>query len=102
MRLSEASRRRQSSVPVDAAAPRVRPGKAIAAYCNATTPPDTDGCECAAPGCCSGACQVVHSNGAGQSFYDCVAASTFNQTQATEACVAFTNNLRCPVYVSRA
>lgn len=60
--------------------------------CNASTAPDTDGCECATPGCCSGACQVVHSNGEGMSFYDCAALGTYNQTQAMEACTAFTNN----------
>jgi hypothetical protein len=39
-----------------------------------------------------GACQIMHSNGVGQSFYDCVAAGTHNQTQATEACAAFTGD----------
>lgn len=62
------------------------------ADCNASIAPDTDGCECATPGCCSGACQVVHSNGEGQSFYDCAPLGTYTQTQATEACTAFTND----------
>ena len=62
------------------------------ADCNASTAPDTDGCECATPGCCSGVCQMVHSNGEGVTFYDCAAPGVYNQTQATEACTAFTNN----------
>ncbi len=60
--------------------------------CNAATAPDTDGCECATPGCCSGACQTTHANGVGQSFYDCNAKGTVSSAQATEACVAFTGS----------
>jgi hypothetical protein len=58
--------------------------------CNAATAPDTDGCECATPGCCSTKCQTIHSNGEGQNFYDCVASGTHNEAQALEACAAFT------------
>lgn len=54
--------------------------------------PDT-GCECEGAACCAGGtCQVKHANGVGQSFFDCVATGTYNQTQATEACVAFTGD----------
>ena len=60
--------------------------------CNGTQSPNTDGCECNTPGCCSGSCQTTHSNGEGQSFYDCVTTGTYNQTQATEACAAYTGN----------
>ena len=56
------------------------------------TAPDTNGCECATPGCCGMACQTVHSNGVGQSFYDCVAQGTYSPTQAQAACTAFTGN----------
>jgi hypothetical protein len=57
--------------------------------CNVSLQPDTDGCECATPACCSGgACQTTHSNGAGQSFYDCVSTGTYNAAQAQEACAA--------------
>ena len=58
--------------------------------CNAGTPPDSDGCECATspanPACCNGACQTVHSNGVGQSFFDCNPPKTFTAAQAQEAC----------------
>jgi hypothetical protein len=56
--------------------------------CNASQAPDTDGCECAGTGCCSDKCQTAHSNGNGQTFYDCTTAKTYNQTQAGEACAA--------------
>ena len=57
------------------------------------TAPDLLGCECATPGCCAGnSCQTTHSNGVGQSFYDCLPLDTFNQTQALAACTAFTGN----------
>ena len=49
-------------------------------------------CECATPACCNGACQTTHSNGEGQSFYDCTGQGTHNQTQAEEACAAFTGS----------
>jgi hypothetical protein len=64
--------------------------------CNAGTAPDTDGCECATPGCCSGGvCQTTHSNGVGQSFFDCNKLGTYNQTQAQAACEAFAGAGQC-------
>jgi hypothetical protein len=57
--------------------------------CNSATAPDTDGCECATPGCCSGACQTTHTDGVGQSYYDCNSTGTFTEVTATEACTAF-------------
>jgi hypothetical protein len=57
--------------------------------CNASTAPDTDGCECATPGCCAAGCQTVHPDGVGQSFYDCNADGTYTEVTATEACTAF-------------
>ena len=51
-----------------------------------------NGCECAGTGCCGSKCQSAHSNGEGQSFYDCVALGTINQTQAMAACAAFTGD----------
>jgi hypothetical protein len=59
--------------------------------CN-TGAPDTDGCECATPSCCGSSCATTHSNGLGTNYYDCTAKSTFNSTQATEACGAYTGN----------
>jgi hypothetical protein len=54
---------------------------------------NADGCECKGSGCCGGGtCQVQHSNGVGQSFFDCVPLGTYDQTQATSACVAFTGD----------
>jgi hypothetical protein len=53
---------------------------------------DANGCECAGTGCCAGGCQTQHSNGVGQSFFDCVAAGTHTVAQATAACAAFTGD----------
>lgn len=60
--------------------------------CNAGTAPNTDGCECASPGCCSGNCQTTHTNGVGQNFFDCNNQGSHNQSQAQEACAAYTGN----------
>jgi hypothetical protein len=63
--------------------------------CNAGTAPDTDGCECptsGGAGCCSGACPVQHDYDEdiiGATFYDCVAAGTYNETVAFDACTAY-------------
>jgi len=57
--------------------------------CNADVAPDTDGCECATPGCCGNSCQTAHTNGVGQTYYDCNPVSTFTLVTATEACTAF-------------
>jgi hypothetical protein len=66
--------------------------------CN-TAPPDLNGCECTGTGCCGSSCQTAHSNGVGQTFYDCQALGTYNQTQAMAACVAFTHDAtQCAVY----
>jgi hypothetical protein len=62
------------------------------ADCDAA-PPNLDGCECPTAVCCPGAmCQTLHGNGVGQPFYDCVKQGQIDQTQATEACTAFTQN----------
>jgi len=60
--------------------------------CNRATAPNLDGCECATPSCCGMACAVTHDNGVGNAFYDCAPLNTFNQTEATAACVAWTKN----------
>ncbi|HEX9049586.1 MAG TPA: hypothetical protein VF841_03550 [Anaeromyxobacter sp.] len=50
---------------------------------------------CAGNGCCTPAgggpstCQISHSNGVGQSFYDCVPAGTYDVTQAQKAAQAW-------------
>jgi hypothetical protein len=54
--------------------------------CNAAQAPDTDGCECATPACCGTACQTIHSDGVGGSFYDCMPLSTYTQHEAVAAC----------------
>ena len=62
--------------------------------CNSGTAPDTDGCECPTGGgaaCCGQACPVQHNydeDVIGATFYDCVAAGTYNQTDALDACNA--------------
>jgi hypothetical protein len=60
--------------------------------CNAASAPDTDGCECATPACCGTSCQTTHSDGVGQSFYDCNRTMTYNQAQAQVACAAYTGS----------
>lgn len=60
--------------------------------CNSSVAPDTDGCECATPTCCGTGCQTAHSNGTGQTFYDCNALGTINQAQAQAACTAYTGS----------
>jgi hypothetical protein len=70
--------------------------------CNASA---ADGCECATAACCGSACQTKHvacmlganpaspcTDGTGQYFYDCIAAGTFDSTQATKACTAITGS----------
>jgi hypothetical protein len=59
--------------------------------CNQTAP-DTDGCECATPNCCGSSCQTVHSNGVGESFYDCAPRGTYNAAEQLGACAAFTGD----------
>lgn len=60
--------------------------------CNAGSAPDTDGCECSTPACCGTGCQTTHSDGVGQSFYDCNAPKSYNQSQAQSACTAYTGS----------
>jgi hypothetical protein len=59
--------------------------------CNAASAPDTDGCECATPGCCGDLCETAHSNGAGQTYYDCNPPDTYGSAAAMAACTAFAN-----------
>ena len=56
--------------------------------CN-TAPPDTDGCECATPGCCGSSCQTSHADGVGQSYFDCNPAATYTEATAVSACTAY-------------
>jgi Stigma-specific protein, Stig1 len=69
---------------------------------------DTNGCECPSAafayqgtvgGCCSSnMCQTQHDNGvAGGHYYDCIAKSTINQTQALKACQS-NNNGTCVLF----
>lgn len=57
--------------------------------CDKTTAPDTNGCECAGTACCPGGCQTAHSNGMGQTFYDCNPTKTYTPATALEACNAY-------------
>jgi hypothetical protein len=52
--------------------------------------PNVDGCSCQGNGCCGSRCQTAHDNGVGNTFYDCVAADTYNVEQAFEAAQAAT------------
>ena len=66
-----------------------------ASDCNYTTAPDTDGCECTTPACCGTSCETRHSDGVGQSYYDCnplyvtSPSCTFTENAAIEACKAY-------------
>jgi hypothetical protein len=60
--------------------------------CN-TAPPDTDGCECATPGCCGSSCQTSHSDGVGQSYFDCNPPKTYSETSAFSACTAYAQSV---------
>jgi hypothetical protein len=48
--------------------------------------PDTDGCECATPGCCATACETDHTNGVGGHFYDCSPKGDHDSAHAITAC----------------
>ena len=54
---------------------------------------DTNGCECVGDACCASGCQVTHTDGLGESFYDCVAASTYTAAEAMAACLAHTGDV---------
>jgi hypothetical protein len=65
-----------------------------------TAPPNADGCECNAPACCDGgACQSLHDNGLGQTFYDCTPLGEYNSALALKACTAYTGSAaQCASY----
>jgi hypothetical protein len=44
---------------------------------------------CAGTGCCTGGCQTAHSNGLGQSYYDCGALGTYSSATAQAAAAAW-------------
>jgi hypothetical protein len=72
-------------------------GTCVLTGCNAGTVncdgQASNGCECAGNGCCAGnTCQTNHMNGVGQTFDDCQPLDTYDVTQATEACTAFTGD----------
>ena len=64
--------------------------------CDGNQAPDTDGCECATPACCGASCQTTHTDGVGQSFYDCNALGTDSQDEAMEACHAYAASIGVP------
>jgi hypothetical protein len=76
------------------------------ANCNTTSlQGNAGGCACATPACCSGAgatpgaggpgyaCETPHSNGTGQTYYDCEPVGTYTEPQALAACVAYVTTL---------
>jgi hypothetical protein len=63
--------------------------------CNAATAPDTDGCECAGTACCGTGCQFGHTDGLGQTFYDCTALGMYTEARAQAACAAATGGNGC-------
>ncbi len=67
----------------------------VFANCSQPAAPTADnGCECAGNACCGTGttCQTQHADGFGESFFDCAALNTFNQTEAMAACTAHTGN----------
>jgi hypothetical protein len=52
---------------------------------------DTGACgvQCATPGCCGSACETGHSDGVGQSYFDCNPPSTYTEMAAFSACTAY-------------
>ncbi len=62
-----------------------------------------DGCECAGTACCAGnTCQTQHTNGVGNTFFDCVALGTHNLAQATAAGDRWPVTLAVPAFNSTA
>lgn len=66
-----------------------------------------NGCECSGkdlggltPGCCSGACQTLHTNGLGGNFYDCIALGTFSEQLATDAANSYTLTNSVPTFTN--
>lgn len=75
--------------------PLCSPGGCTFAGCMASyidcnqAPPNADGCECEGSACCNGACQTKHSDGLGDSFFDCVALGTRDPVQVAKAAAAW-------------
>jgi hypothetical protein len=60
--------------------------------CNASSP-DTDGCECATPGCCGTGCETTHTDGVGQAYFDCNPRATYTEAAAFAACTAYAKSV---------
>ena len=60
--------------------------------CNAEAGSNTDGCECATPMCCGSSCAATHSDGVGDTFYNCNAVGAPTQSAALAACAAYTGD----------
>jgi hypothetical protein len=58
----------------------------------AQTGSNTDGCECATPICCGASCGSTHSDGVGNTFYNCVDAGPPTVVSALAACAAYTGD----------
>jgi hypothetical protein len=60
--------------------------------CN-TAGANTGGCACNTPTCCGLSCETTHSDGLGDTFYDCVALGTVDASaEAFKACAAYTGS----------
>jgi hypothetical protein len=79
-----------SEAPADAPGDAVVEGASDAASEGAS---DTEAGSCVVtvPVCDAG-CPIAHSDGLGQTFYDCTAWGTLNEAQALEACSAYTGS----------
>jgi hypothetical protein len=82
----------RSQTDLDAPSDRAFPADVCSAGradCNASTAPNTDGCECATPSCCGTACETKHDDGFGHPFYDCNPPSATSSQAALAACNAY-------------
>jgi hypothetical protein len=81
---------------VDRADPDVQTHEAGIRDAPAETEAGCDPLACMTPACCGDICQTTHSNGAGQTYYDCNPIGAYGSAAAMAACTAFTGDAsRC-------
>jgi hypothetical protein len=86
----------RDAVAEDAIGDRESPDALDASQADAAdAPPETEaGCDplvCMTPVCCGDTCETIHSNGAGETYYDCNPLGTYGVAAAMAACTAFAN-----------
>jgi hypothetical protein len=91
--------RRVPTVPSTRPTPQAKPrrsdaagdGASDAGVDGAEAGTEAGSCAVTTPVCDAG-CPIAHSDGLGQTFYDCAASGTMDETQALEACTAYTGS----------